>query len=156
MARIKDNITPGWEIFKRGSKEDRSCQVCQRGFGESTYVIAHRPRRVSWWYHIECCVDEDHPYAKPSYTGELRGFEILSKQVQNKITRILWPHQVSKSQRAQLRLIRCVDQLNADELAIELEKRDIQIRIIRIHCGDPSTEEECHGERQKKIDEIFE
>ena len=92
-----------------------------------------------------------YKYAKPSYTGELRGFEELSKQEQNEITRILWPHQVRKSQRAQLRLIRCIDQLNADELAIELEKRDIQIRIIRIHCGDPSTEEECHRERQKRL-----
>ena len=151
MARIKDAAIPLWRIFKKESNgnANKCCHLCRRGFDASSYVIEYSLRRSQDWYHVKCCMNSK--YIKPCCTEQLRGFDKLPKKNQNIIAALLWPKQVNKSQRAQLRLIKCIDEMSDNELRIELKKRDIQIRIFRIYSSSPNTPEERLEERRKRL-----
>ena len=118
---------------------------------------------VDYIYHLECYGQSDswndwHGLASPE---KLNGFELLNDIQQKKVMKSLWPYQVEKEMRPKLNLSKCIDDLNGSEIRIELERRglhqrgiriigiggadtkDLQIRVVRDRLEEYLNNEEC-------------
>ena len=121
----------GDQIFIReiGDRR-RKCSSCDKKFGDdATHWIVEMNQKLvyanrkSYRHHLQCYqfwIRRDR-----ICSNRIIGFESLPEAKQIEIGGLFWPHFVVKHLRPRLTLPKHIDEMDAEEIRIECEKRDL-------------------------------
>eukprot|EP01084_Bolivina_argentea_P220455 373615_1 len=115
---------------------EKSCASCKKYYVKEVHcIVVSTGRRIRGWYHLGC-YESVTTRIRASCSSEIEQYQLLTEFEINILTKSLWPNQVSISGRAKLQIVKELRLMNEKELKLELEKRDLSLKIRRIRINE--------------------